>query len=200
MAKNKYQIPKMSLSDFGDTGEALIAARLGELKEYVEIAAWLRAFYMVKHGPPAVGDLERVRGWADKLGGAMLDALHQGDAAFFKALSELIPISKPGDCVAPIDHELIQLKLFRDPADFRNFVEMEREKMPLPDKKRMRAEAEGFHRWFVEFFPIWPATISELHEYVRLRFPCDEKSVRDAVKWLGYPFRKGKLGAPKGRK
>ena len=201
MAKNRHQIPKMSLSDFGDTGAALVAARLGELKEYVEIAAMLRAFYMVKHGPPEVGDLERIKAWADKLGGVMVDALHRGDATFFKALSELIPISKPGDCVAPIDHELIQLKLFRDPVDFRGFVEGVRsEKMPLPDKKRMRAHCDALHRQFLEFFPIWPATILELHEYVSLRFPCDEKSVRDAVKRLAYPFRKGKLGAPKGRK
>lgn len=200
MAKNKHQIPKMSLSDFGDTGEALVAARLGELKEYVEIAAWLRAFYMVKYGPPEVGDLERVKAWADKLGGVMVDALNRGDAAFFKALSELIPISKPGDCVAPIDHELIQLKLFRDPEDFKNFKEMKRENMPLPYKKGHIIHCEKIHHWLVEFFPIWPATIPELHEYVSLRFPCDEKSVRDAVKRLGYPFRKGKLGAPKGRK
>jgi hypothetical protein len=200
MAKNKHQIPKMSLSDFGDTGEALVAARLGELKEYVEIAAWLRAFYMVKHGPPEVGDLERVKAWADKLGGVMVDALHRGDAAFFKALSELIPISKPGDCVAPIDHELIQLKLFRDPEDFKNLKEMKREDMPLPYKKGLIIHCDKIHHWLVEFFPIWPATIPELHEYVSLRFPCDEKSVRDAVKRLGYPFRKGKLGAPKGRK
>lgn len=201
MAKNKHQIPKMSLSEFGDTGEALVAARLGELKEHVEVAAYLRAFYMVKEGPAVLGDTKRVKEWADKLGGVMMEALHKGDAAFFRAISELIPISKPGDCVAPIDHELIQLKLFRDPVDFGEFVEgLRAEKMPLPDKKRMRAHCEGLHLWLVEFFPIWPATILELHEYVSLRFPCDEKSVRDAVKRLGYPFRKGKLGAPKGRK
>jgi hypothetical protein len=201
MAKNKHQIPKMSLSDFGDTEAALVAARLGELKEYVDIAAYLRAFYMVNMGPPEVGDSARLKAWADKLGGVMMEALHRGDAAFFRAISDLIPISKPGDCVAPIDHELIQLKLFRDPVDFGKFVEgFGTEKLPLPYKKRMRAHCDALHRLRVEAFPIWPATIPELHKFVDLLIPCDEKSVRDAVKRLAYPFRKGKLGAPKGRK
>jgi hypothetical protein len=206
MPRKKNQISKMSLSEFGDTGEALVAARLGRLKKYGDVSLLLRVFYAAKWEPSGISVLGRVKECVSLLEGFVYSALHEGDADFFQALAELIPISRPGDSVSRIDHELIQLKLFRDPVDFRNF--MERERGDAAIDKKVRAESEELHHQLVERFPDWPATIPETHKFFADRVPGFEgdrgkekqQTIRDAAKRLGFPYREGKLGAPKREK
>ena len=111
--------------------------------------------------------------------------LEAGNAEFFTILGKLITITKKQMVgVSPLDTTLLNIQGWREGI--------------YPDEDLVRAECGvSNYDWALRSFPVWPATIKELHSVVSIHIKCDEKTIRDAVKRLGIPVRAGKMGAPK---
>ena len=155
-------------------------AALGDLSEFEPLFLELIRIYQAEAGTD-----ERETA-AAQLGLWFAEELEAGNAEFFNALSKLIPIAKKKfGAVSPLEETLLIFQGMREGT--------------LAGDDYPGLSAADCEEW-KKVFPIWPATISELQAAISKGFPCDEKTLREAVKRLGYPVRKAILGAPKKKK
>jgi hypothetical protein len=116
------------------------------------------------------------------LGVMMTEALIRRDSNFFSRVAELIPYAQPKtNPVAPVDYALVQLYRWME--------------IVPKDKKAALAKARYRH-----LFPNWPPTIGKLHDYLEKLgepYACGERTIRDAVKRLGFPVLASRPGRKK---
>ena len=131
----------------------------------------------------------------------LLVELEAGNTEFFAVLAKMIPVARDKlNGPAPIESSLLFIKGVREGTfaeRFSAFAEMFSGARLESRSKYRHEQAKYDHEKAKRMFPVWPATIKELHAYVSRGIKCDEKTIRDAVKRLGYPVRAGKMGAPK---
>lgn len=108
----------------------------------------------------------------------MLSAVRNRDASFFKRLAELLPSVAAGP-ISPVDYLLVNLQAW---------MEM------IPKTPEQIWSKSGY----MMMFPVWPASVPELHQWVRSNgIACDQSTIRQAAQRIGLPVRKAKRGAPK---
>ena len=173
-------------------------ADYGDLANFWGLAGNLESFYDIKGRleeakaePKRKKYLSKVMAYSEEgLRDDMADALQEGDASFFQAMARLIPLAKKGKLVSAPDAALIRLQHFwaacpnalLDPG------------LSPEEKTFLRNEQARLEK----FFPVWPASVPELHQWVGLQgVECDQKTIREAAQRVGFPVRKAKLGAPK---
>ena len=168
---SKAITPEMSIE------EKWRVATLGDLEEFEPLYLQLIRLYWADTGTD-----EKVAATA-QLGAWFAEELKAGNEDFFHALAKLIPIAKKQwGAVSRLESTLLMFQGMREGT--------------LAGDDYPGLSAADCEEW-KKVFPIWPATISELQAAISKGFPCDEKTLRDAVKRLGYPVRKAILGAPK---
>jgi len=152
-------------------------AALGDLEEFEPLYLQLIRFYW-----PDSGTNEKEEATA-QLVAWFAEELQAGNDDFFNALAKLIPVAKQKfGAVSPLEETLLLFQGLREGT--------------LAGEDYPGLSAADCKQW-EKVFPLWPATISELQSAISKAHPCDERTLRDAVKRLGYPVRAAELGARK---
>jgi len=116
------------------------------------------------------------------VGAMMTEALIRRDSRFFSCVAELMPYAQAKtNPVAPVDYALVQLYRW----------------MEIVPKDKEAALAKARYR---HLFPNWPPTIGKLHDYLEKLgkpYACGERTIRDAVKRLGFPVLASRPGRKK---
>lgn len=163
--KKKHQLDK-TISPEMDDAEQWQIGFLGALAPYnflfVALNKYFRGEWLFKaHADESKA--EDLRQAMQGLWELMFSAVQSRDAAFFKALSELLPLADVGrDCygVSPV---VVWLTHF------------------------LRWHEDNAYQ---EFFPEWPPAISELQKALReVGVKADHKTIKEKVKLLGFPVR-----------
>ena len=164
--KKKHQLDKIISPEMGED-EKFQVGFLGALAPYNFLFAALNKYFRreleLKNHPQGEGTQGEVEAAIRELAELMFSAVQSRDASFFKALSDLLPLADVGrDCygVSPVVVWLVHFLRFREDGAF------------------------------LELFPEWPPTISELQKALReVGVEADHTTIREKVKLLGFPVR-----------
>jgi len=204
--RRKHQIFGLSLKDYESLEDAQAAAQLGKLLAYRSTFrrlslhhAKLRQIEYFWGGVPHPvrwdeDPLPEI--WEEKealekqLAAEMIDAVSRNDAAYFKALGEMMDLLN-AEPRSPAESVLIHLLQFRSPEGHKRLLEWAGTDPARLEDARVSMEDEGFIRW--------PASISEIWEYARQCWPdmgedksppgLDKETIRKAANRLGFPYR-----------
>jgi hypothetical protein len=197
--RRKHQKFGLSLKDYESLDDARAAAQLGNFAAYGVTFERLKLLYAklrqieyfwegipypVRWNEDPLPEI-----WAEKeelenqLSGEMRAALFREDAAYFKAIGELVDLLDE-EARSPVEEILIHLLKFRSPEGQQRLLEW-----AGADPTRLE-EAKASNESEAEFLKSWPASIREIHEYVKFHYPkIDMETTRKAVTRFGFPYR-----------